>query len=172
MDEKKGLRLLSKRNVLGGLLIAGIAIGLYLGDLWNGFGGGNSLGVGQGDGKSTSEAKNEAENSETSTTVVQATAPIKPDRPAQIPGQPLPVVKAVLDERTYFVRSDTGDVATDLEQLVQLAKRATGDDYGVKIRIYRRPKSLPATELALQDALVEAGLNEDQIVWIGNPIDD
>ncbi len=175
MEQKREWRLLSTRNVLGGVLVAGIAAGLYLGDLFKGFGFGNSLGLGTG-GKSNSsqEAKQGAEDGAAKTVVQSKTTTITPE-PTRKPAKKQTnhqVVKVVIADRSYFVRSTESDQATDLAELVELVNSASGDDDGIRVRIYRKPTSRTSTELALRDALLEAGVNENQITWVVNPIDD
>ena len=179
MEQKSNWRLLSKRNILGAVLVAGIAVGLYFGDLWKGFGGGNSLGVGTTDHSSTSVKDPDAEKrdanaktGETAKTVAPSNTDIDVEKSiASIPGTHR-VVKVVIADRSYFVRSTIGDVPTDLNQLVKLVKAATGDEDGIRIRIYRRPTSRTTTELALRDALLDAGIAEEHVVWNVNPQND
>ena len=58
-----------------------------------------------------------------------------------------------------------------LTKVVALAKAASGDEDGIRVRIYRKPSSRASTENELQDALIDAGITENQTVWIANPID-
>lgn len=173
MEQKRESRLLSTRNVLGGVLIAGIAAGLYLGDLFKGFGFGNSLGLGTGGKSSTSQATKTGTD-EGAAKTVQTNTTIKPETPKK-PAKTHAshqIVKVVIADRSYFVRSADGDQATDLAEVVDLVKSATGDDDGIRIRIYRKPTSRTSTEIALRDALLEAGVKEEQTVWVVNPIED
>jgi len=152
------------RNVLGAVLVAGIATGIYVGKFWKGFGGGSSLGVGVGDPQANSQAGADAKSPEIKT----------PDRPE--PESPPPadvprVVRVVIDDQSYFVRSEGGDEPIDLKQIVALTRAAAGDEDGIRIRIYRKFSSRTSAELALSAALVEAGIKDDQTVWVPTPID-
>lgn len=174
MEQKREWRLLSTRNVLGGVLVAGIAAGLYLGDLFKGFGFGNSLGFGTGGKSNSAQESKQGTEEGTTKTVVQSKTTITPEPPRK-PAKKQnnhQVVKVVIADRSYFVRSTDGDQATDLAELVELVNSATGDDDGIRVRIYRKPTSRTSTELALRDALLEAGVKEEQTIWVINPIDE
>ncbi|MBS0204775.1 MAG: hypothetical protein JSS49_17860 [Planctomycetes bacterium] len=173
MDQKSKWRLLSKRNILGTVLAIGIAVGVYLGDLWKGFGTGQS--GSDAARKATTETTDGDAVAETSTTLATvdgasagktaSTSPTGSDKVSQ-------VVKVIVSDRSYFVRTDDGDEPSELKKVVALAKSATGDVDGIRIRIYRRLSSRTASEIALAEALTAAGITEEQTVWVVNPIDD
>lgn len=170
MAQKEGWRLLSKRNILGAVLAAGIAVGLYLGDIWKGFGGGTTVGIGIGD--SSSQGTVDGTGDGTKHVNVEATEDAPAEVTTPVPASPVThVVKIVIADRSYFLRSPEGDQPVELKELVSQAKAATGDEDGIRVRVYRKLTSRPAVEIALNDALIAAGLNEDQIVWVANPID-
>ncbi len=173
MAQKEGWRLLSKRNILGAVLVAGIGVGLYLGDIWKGFGGGTSIGIGVGDSTSqgTGDGTGDGTKQVTKPVNVEATEDAPPEVTAAAPSPVTHVLKIVIADRSYFLRSPEGDQPVELKDLVAQAKAATGDEDGIRVRVYRKLTSRPAVEIALNDALVAAGLNEDQIVWVANPID-
>lgn len=165
MDGRSGPRLLNMRNVLGAVLVAGIATGIYVGKFWKGFGGGSSLGVGVGDPQANSQGTDAGTESPESKT---------PDRPE--PESPPPadvprIVRVVIDDQSYFVRNEGGDEPIDLKQIVALARAAAGDEDGIRIRIYRKFSSRTSAELALSTALAEGGIKDDQTVWVPTPID-
>ncbi len=162
MDQKSGPRLLSTRNLLGAVLVAGIAAGVYLADFWKGFGwGGGPQGVA---GNSSTTSKPKSADSKTSS---KEASPM--DKTSTVSGK---VVKVVIDNRSYFLRTADGDQATELNDLVSLARAAAGDEDGIRIRIYRKKSSRPSAEEALRDALVAAGVPEEQAAWPANPVDD
>ena len=162
MDQKSGPRLLSTRNILGAVLVAGIAAGVYLGDFWKGFGwGGGPQGVA---GNSSTTSKQKSSDSKTSSKETTQT-----EKTSTVSGK---VVKVVIDNRSYFLRSTAGDQATELNDLVEMAKTAAGDEDGIRIRIYRKKSSRPSAEEALREALVAAGIPEEQTAWPANPVDD
>jgi len=172
MNQKSGSKLLSTRNVLGVMLVAGIGLGLYLGDLFKGFGGGSLSGIGIGDpaaaskssGKSKSDTKASTETT-TKSTAAKSDATVTQKAPAST------VVKVVIADRSYFIRSATGDEPADLKQVIAQAKEATGDENGIRIRIYRKLTSRTTAENELSDALIAAGVTVDQTIWVPTPID-
>lgn len=156
-------RLFSTRNMMGVVLIAGIAAGVYLGDFMKGPGWGGSS---KGTGNSTGTGKDGTIDQQHVTDKTEAA-------PENVVAQPqTPVVKVVIADRSYFLRSAEGDQPIELDQVVAQAIAAKGDEDGVKIRIYRKLSSYTSAELALQDALVAAGVSDKQIVWPPNPVDD
>jgi hypothetical protein len=175
MDQKTGSRLLSKRNILGGVLVAGIVAGLYLGDFWKGFGGGSTVGVGVGDPTPPKSPKESDPKVRPSEDVGQPVN--KSDKePVDAASENVPVdrthdpVVVVIDDRSYYVRSSNGDHKTELKQVVSLAK-AKPRGKGIRIHIYRRLSSRTAAEIALRDALDAAGINENETAWAPTPLD-
>lgn len=173
MDQKSNWRLLSKRNILGTVLAIGIAVGVYLGDLWKGFGTGNS-GSDAAKKTTTETKKGDSTKDDTPTlAMVDSTSITKPPSKSATGSDAVPqVVKVIVADRSYFVRTAEGDEASDLKSIVALAKSAIGDVDGIRIRVYRRPTSRTAAEIALSEALTAAGITEEQTVWVVNPIDD
>ena len=173
MDQKSNWRLLSKRNILGTVLAIGIAVGVYLGDLWKGFGTGNS---GSDAARKTTTETKEGESTKDDTktlAMVDNTSITRPTKKPAPGSDVVPqVVKVIVADRSYFVRTAEGDEASDLNSVVALAKSAIGDVDGIRVRIYRRPTSRTAAEIALSEALTAAGITEEQTVWVVNPIDD
>jgi hypothetical protein len=158
-------RLFSTRNMMGVVLIAGIAAGVYLGDFMKGPGwGGSSKGTSNSTGTSTS--KDGATDKKPAVDKTEAV----PEKIAALPQTP--VVKVVIADRSYFLRSAEGDQPIELDQLVSQAVAAKGDEYGIHIRVYRKLSSRTAAEIALRDALAAAGVGDDQTVWVPNPVDD
>lgn len=169
MDQKSGPRLLNKRNILAAVLVAGIAAGIYLSDYLKGLGGG--WGPGSGGAPSTgTTATTTPESSELPNLSANVDPVISPE--PEIPPIATPVLKVLIADRSYSVRYPEGDQAAELKQIVALAKTAKGDEDGIRVRVYRRLSSRTSAELELRDALIAAGINEDQTVWVANPVDD
>lgn len=159
-------RFFSTRNVMGIVLIAGIGAGIYLGDFMKGPGfGGSSNSANKGTG-----ADGDGSEKVSSKKTTETTEP-KPEKTAAAPLQ-TPVVKIVVSDRAYLLRTATGDEPIELDQIVSYATAAKGDEDGVKIRVYRKPSSRASTEIALQQALTAAGVGEEQTVWVVNPVDE
>lgn len=166
MDNNSRGWLFRKRNILGAALVAGIVVGTYLPNFWNGFGGGSIVGVGVGDPK-TGTPGEEADGS-TSKPADNA----KPDETDSKPTENVPpVIKVVIDERSYFIRSAEGDRPAEASEVIALVKAAAGDADGIRVRIYRKKTSRIKAEQELQDSLVAAGIADSAILWIPVAID-
>ena len=158
MEEKSRSWLFRKRTVLGAALIAGVIVGQYLPNFWNGFGGGSSVGVGIGDPAPGTK-------SEPSTDSTDKPATDEITLPTNVP----PVIKVVIDERSYFIRSSEGDRPVEITEVIALAKAAAGDADGIRVRVYRKGTSRPSTENALQEAFNEAKISDTAVFWIPTP---
>ena len=70
-------------------------------------------------------------------------------------------------DRSYQLQAGTGEAATwtdaTLEQVVAAAKRAPGDDVGIRVRVLRGPSSRASTEDALYEALRAAEIEPAEI---------
>lgn len=76
------------------------------------------------------------------------------------------VLGIMIDEYNYFMvipGEDTIYRPTELNRLVQLAQKATGDSNGIKVRILRRETSRTKAEVDLKNALAEGGIGEDAV---------
>lgn len=166
MSQNAAARLFSTRNLMGVVLIAGIAAGVYLGDFLKGPGWGGSSTTSE-----TSTGSKLESTAEPKKTAVDKTE-AESEKTAALPTQQQPVVKVVIADRSYFLRSADGDQPIELDQLVSQAKAAKGDEDGIRIRIYRKLSSRTAAEIALQDALAAGGIGNEQAVWVANPVDD
>ena len=153
--------LFRKRNILGAALIAGIIVGQYLPNFWNGFGGGSITGVGLGDPKSgTSDESTEGATGKKTDTEPHAEDDFK--LPTDVP----PVTKVVIDDRSYFIRSAEGDRPVEIAEVIALTKAAAGDANGIRVIVYRKGTSRPSAENALQDAFNEAKISDTAVFWV------
>ena len=160
MEDKSRGWLFRKRTVLGAALVAGVIVGQYLPNFWNGFGGGSTVGVGIGDPAPGTKRTPSTDSTET---------PVEDDitLPANVP----PVIKVVIDDRSYFIRSPEGDRPVEIAEVIALAKAAAGDADGVRVRVYRKGTSRSSAENALQDAFNAAKIGNDAVLWVPTPIE-
>ena len=157
---------MKKRYILGAALIAGVIVGQYLPNFWKGFGGGSTIGVGIGDPTSgdvssetgTNPAETPAEPPDKPRTALPGTAPELTNVPA--------VIKVVIDEKSYFIRSETGDRQVTIPEIIALVRAATGDVDGIRVRIYQKGTSRPSAENALNDAFEQAQISGTAVVWV------
>ncbi|MEK6262162.1 MAG: hypothetical protein AABP62_26490 [Planctomycetota bacterium] len=155
MEDKSRGWLFRKRNVLGAALVAGIIAGVYLPDFWNGFGGGSITGVGIGD--PAGGTKGEPSDNPAAKPVEDDTKPLE-----NVP----PVIRVVIDDRSYFIRSADGDRPVEIAEVIALAKAAAGDADGIRVKVYRKGTSRPTAENALQDAFNDAKISDNAVFWV------
>ncbi len=140
------------RYVIGGALVLGIVAGVWLSDLLKGLGSGNGVGIGQAGLEGVAVQIDPATTgsdlgvSTESTTGVAATS-----------------LKVLIKDRGYFLRTGDLDSPIDLEALVPMVRAATGDDDGIKLRIYRSGTARVTAELQLREALRAANVAEGAI---------
>ena len=151
-----------KRNFLGAVLLAGVGLGVYLGKFNFGWGGGNQFGIGS--------SGNEAQVTTAGGTIkpLEATK-VKEELPIPVPN----VVRILIDERQYYLRSENGgdqDTPIELPKLIQLIEKAPGDDDGLRVRVYLKSTSRASAEENLKTALKDAGINEASVFWVPTPV--
>jgi hypothetical protein len=166
MQEKSRGWLFRKRNILGAALVAGVIVGQYLPNFWNGFGGGSITGVGVGDPKTRTYTQ-PPEDIKDKSTDADKPAEIASKIPLNVPS----VIKVVIDDRSYFIRSAEGDRPVEITEVIGLVKAAAGDPDGIRVKVYRRGTSRPSAENALQDAFNEAKISDTAILWVPTTID-
>lgn len=159
---------MKKRYILGAALIAGVIVGQYLPNFWKGFGGGSIVGVGIGDSTNGTGDSPSDTDSKTEETPVE-----KPDAGKLTPPGDAPdltsvpaVIKVVIDEKSYFVRSEAGDRPVTIPEIIALVQAATGDADGIRVRIYQKGTSRPSAEIALNDAFEQAKISNTAVVWV------
>ena len=153
--------LFRKRNFLGAALLAGIGLGVYLEKLNFGWGDGNQFGIantGTGDGNDTQVS----------------VAPVDVIKEAdELPIAVPDVVRVLIDERQYYLRSEIGggqDLLIALPKLIDIVSQAPGDEDGLRVRVYRRSTARASAEEKLKTAFAEAGINDAAIFWVPTPV--
>lgn len=153
-------------RLMGVLVVAGIGIGAALSyllpDLDFGLGSG---GIGLSTGKSETQAVGIDAAPPAETATQSTPEPVAP--PA--------VVYVLIDGREYLLRPGPEGKAAfkpaRLEEVVEAALSATGDDNGIRIRIAQKSSSRELAERALRAKLDEAGVPKDSIRWKDEPVD-
>lgn len=146
------------RNVAAVMLVLGVAAGVWMSDLWKGLGGGSGLGL--GDGKK-SPARSADEGRET--------APeLGVDGPASTThaGQ---TVRVIIRDRDYFLKEGRQETPLPLDRLVDTVRDVSGDDDGVRLRVYRAESARVTAELELREALQKAEIPESATYWSPEP---
>lgn len=175
--------LFQKKTWIAGAVAAGVLVGINMPEFWKGPGtGSGTTGVGIGtpsanapetaDPKSDSSelasvakkiVKESASTNDQQSTADQAAATAPAEKPD--------VVKVVVAERAFALRSEKGERPIQLPEIIELVKQAPGDTDGIRLRIYRKPSSRASAEDALQTALSDAGIREDVVEWVPTSTD-
>ncbi|MCY2965386.1 MAG: hypothetical protein NT069_17430 [Planctomycetota bacterium] len=162
--------LLKKRTWLVTVLAAGVFIGSKFPGLWRGFGGGGegmipfgtSGPAGEGNDSTDIDSTDTDATDRTESDPVEKTASNDENPPESEPS----VVTVVISERSFLLRSPDEERSITTAKVVDLVKRAIGDADGIRLRIIRDPSSRPSAETALQTALAEGGIGEEEILWV------
>lgn len=162
-------------TVGGGLILAGIALGMLL-NLFRGPGGGGegSNVLVQSPGEDTvpldsALSKPLGEQAEQSGDVpVQNASQQNPASPESAP--PPEVVDVVIDDREYQLRTTSADGQTQLvpialPKLLEVVRSAKGTEDGIRVRIVRTDASRAAAEKLLHQSLLDAGVEETAMQW-------
>ena len=154
-EQSRGM-LFRKRNILGAALVAGIGMGVYLGKLGlPGFGGGTWFGIGRGDGQT-----------QVSTEPGSVQQPLPEKAEPRWTGEVPDVVRVLIDEHQFLLRGKSGDTPIELPVLIQLIRQAPGDRDGCQVRIYESLKARAKSEEDLKQALHEAKIPDNAILWV------
>lgn len=138
------------RNLALAALAIGIIAGLWLGDLFNGFGGGNSVGVGFTDSSTT--------KSQDRTDLVGYAKPA-----GQSTASTAGLVRILIDDRHYYLCLEDEDQPIELKSLVELVKSTPPNDDGLRAIVDRTAASRASAEHKLSEALKAAGIPEKAV---------
>ncbi len=162
-------------RLVGVLVITGIGIGALLSyllpDFGFGLGTGGDVGIGNPPGSNAAGTiVGTGDESSESTAETPTDTPESTDTAG-----PVATVFVMIDGREYLLRRGPEGKApyksARLEQVVQAAQEATGDDNGIRVRIAQRSSSRETAERALRMKLEEAGIPGDAIRWKDEPTD-
>lgn len=147
------------RNVAVAALALGILAGIWLGDLFKGFGWGPGAG-----GSSTTQitpAKGKAKPTEGAADLVG----YHDDHGTSEDSTPVPssVVKVLIDDRSYYVRSGDKKRSISLEALVDLIERTEPNEDGLRAVVDRTDLSRVSAEIKLFEALKRAGVSDNAV---------
>jgi hypothetical protein len=142
------------RNIAGVALVLGVAAGVWLSDVWKGIGSGEGIGVGNGktvvsleSGDATDAAPELGVEGPASTTNAGKT------------------LRVVIRDRSYFLKNGAKETPTTLDELVQSLRGVSGDDDGVKLRVYRAENARVTADVQLREALQAADVPEAATYW-------
>ena len=162
------MRMRTKATIGGGIIIAAMIAGAMLSDYFNFRG----FGLGDGDGARAMLPLNSQQTDDSSSDDErrQVSAELPDERAARSgpPLQPGEVLNVVIDGRDYAVRQVIDGEERlhplSLAEVVELAKAAPGNNEGIKVRVLRRESSRPTAEQALEQALLQSGIESREIL--------
>jgi len=161
-ERSRGL-LFRKRNILGAALLAGIGLGVYLGQ-WGGFGffgSGKGIGTGQGDGLSQTQVNSASSSSQSSKRSTAETLEKESET-----DKVTDVVSVVIEEKQFLRLDGKKTTPMTLAKLIDLVKEAPGNDDGVRLKIYEKESARASAEEALKTALEKADVPAEAIFWV------
>lgn len=148
-----------KRKAVGAGVLGLVALGIWLGQYFPGFGLGKGLGFGTG-------------SSDTGSSAMDPTAsPVDPSTSlVSIESSKLPTtvapqrLRVIIDGDRFILASAENGAegeALDPTEIAQRAKSTTGDDQGIRIRIERTKRATAGARQSLFEALDAAGITRD-----------
>jgi hypothetical protein len=175
-----------RKKVIAGAAVGVLAVGFWLGTLFNGWGFGTGKeGEGAGDadtgGASATSGPEDLSVDLGNPSLTRPDVPPEP-APAAVPAQPAPLVAVLVKGDGYGLLSDSqakvAELATPLSQhfssatledVVSAAQAATGNADGVKVLIVKHKSSTVGRDGELKAALRSAGLPDGAIhVYTGS----
>lgn len=148
----------------GGVLILGIILGQFFG-LTPGI----NTGPGEGETKKESTNDSPAILASTESDIVPVLIQPEPKQKISQSELPLKVLDILIDDRSYLVKASSQPQdqyrPAAIEEIVQQAKQASGDEDGIRIRVYRKGSARVIPESLLKDELKKAGLAPHMIDW-------
>jgi hypothetical protein len=174
MANSSGGKLFRKRNILGAALAAGIGLGIYLGQ-WNfglGLGGNGFWGFGgpgkirETDDTAAGDSSKEVLKAKDDSNSEIVGTPVANDLPDELPKTVPKVVRVLIDDRQYLLRGETKNTPISLANLIDLIKKAPGDDDGFRVRVYEKSNVRMSAEENLKAALAAAEIPESAIIFV------
>ncbi len=158
----------SRKILLAGATIATVSLALLFSQLGIPFG----LGTGTGDGNNESNQADTSDLENTHAVAPSPTAPMFPDNKTVVkPEKPdtSEMISVVVVGMGY--RWTTNEQAPQsveditLDKIIEKAQAAKGNAQGVRARIFHAGSALPSAENQLIEALKQAGLSEETILF-------
>lgn len=160
-DNSRGL-IFRKRNVLGAALVAGIGLGLYLGNYF-GFGNGGSGFFGFGNPNHGTSVNSDADGDSNKSAEIPANTEIVG---GDSPKNDTQFVQVVIDEHEYLLKNEAKETPIPLNDLVELVKKAPGDNHGVRLRVIEKGSARMKAEEDLKAAMKQAEIPETAVIWV------
>jgi hypothetical protein len=150
----------------GGVLILGIILGQFFG-LTPGI----NTDSGPGESEQTTESADESQSimASSESDIVPVLIEPEPKKNKSQLEVPLRVLDILIEDRSYLIKSATQPEDSyqpaEIDKIIQFAKQTSGDEDGIRIRVYRKGSARVIPESQLKDALKKAGLSQQTIDW-------
>ena len=77
------------------------------------------------------------------------------------------IVEVLIDDRSYFLRRGSTEppdwVAAEPDAIAGYAKQATGDETGIRVRVFRKPSARASAEEELIEILGQVGIKRSDV---------
>jgi hypothetical protein len=147
----------------GGVLILGIILGQFFG-LTPGI----NTGSGDGEEKTAPIEDSQAIMASTESDIVPVLIQPEPKQKS-LAELPLKVLDILIDDRSYLIKaasqSQNRYQPAEIKAVIQQAKRSTGDEDGIRVRVYRKGSARVIPESLLKDELKQAGFSPQMVDW-------
>jgi len=147
----------------GGVLILGIILGQFFG-LTPGI----NTGSGEGEEKTAPTEDSSAILASTDSDMVPVLIQPEPKQKS-LAELPLKVLDILIDDRSYLIKASSQSQdryrPAEIKEVIQLAKRTTGDEDGIRVRVYRKGSARVIPESLLKDELKQAGFAPQMVDW-------
>ncbi|TWT63989.1 hypothetical protein [Rubinisphaera italica] len=158
----------SRKIVITGATIATVSLALLFSQLGIPFG----LGTGTGDGNDESSQTDTTDLENTKAVAPSPTAPMFPENQTNVkPEKPdtSELISVVVVGTGYrWATNDQSPKSVEeitLDQIIEKVKQSQGNAQGVKARVFHAGSALPSAENQLIEALKQAGLSDEAILF-------
>ncbi|MFK7777427.1 MAG: hypothetical protein QM501_04815 [Gimesia sp.] len=153
----------------GGVLILGMVLGQF-------FGLTPGINSGSGDGEEKPAPADDSRAIMASTVSDIVPILIQPEpKHKSLDELPLKVLDILIDNRSYLIKASSQPQeryrSAGIKEVIQQATRATGDEDGIRIRVYRKGSARVIPESLLKEELKNAGLAPQMVDWKNHLVD-
>ena len=149
----------------GGILALGIILGQY-------FGLTPGINSGPGEAEKTADTADEESRNimaSTESEIIPVLIQPEPKQEKSLAEIPLKVLDILIDDRSYLIKAASQPKdkyrPADINEILTLAKQASGDEDGIHVRVYRTGSARVDPEASLKEELGKSGLQPQMIDW-------
>lgn len=149
----------------GGILALGIILGQY-------FGLTPGINSGPGEAEKTADTADEESRNimaSSESEIIPVLIQPEPKQEKSLAEIRLKVLDILIDDRSYLVKAASQPKdkyrPADINEILTLAKQASGDEDGIHVRVYRTGSARVVPEASLKEGLGKSGLQPQMIDW-------